>query len=248
MMRPDVDFRSGAIHPIECVKEGWAVIKDEYWMMLAISLVGGVIGAFTLYILIGPMVCGIYLAYLRKVDRGGRASFDDLWAGMKLWRRSIGVTLAIVLPILAWMAITFIAVYLPMLTAATSGRYTDPDEIMRQFYFGMAIDLVVAVVMVCIHSVLMFAFPLIADKGLGSWDAIKLSARASIKNFGGIGGIIGISMLIALAGYLLLCIGLYLIIPIITAANVAAYRKVFPGTSSPLADMGPPPPTAYQGL
>ncbi len=88
--------------------------------------------------------------------------------------------------------------------------------------------------MVCVHSLLIFSFPLIIDRNLSSWEAIKLSARASLKNIGGIGGMIAVNLGLAIAGYLAFCIGLYLVIPIITAANVLAYRKVFPRISPPL--------------
>jgi hypothetical protein len=42
-------------------------------------------------------------------------------------------------------------------------------------------------------------------------------------------------------------IGVYLTMPLILAANVVAYRKIFPGRLElPLPQ--PPPPNAYQGL
>jgi uncharacterized membrane protein len=90
------------------------------------------------------------------------------------------------------------------------------------------VDVVVALVMVCFHSLLIFCFPLIVDRGLSSWDSIKLSARATFKNLGGIGGMIGLNFLMALAGLLLFCVGIYLVIPLLTASNLVAYRKVFP--------------------
>jgi len=32
-MNPNpVEFRSGVISPVECVKEGWQLIKDQYWL------------------------------------------------------------------------------------------------------------------------------------------------------------------------------------------------------------------------
>ncbi len=39
-----------------------------------------------------------------------------------------------------------------------------------------------------------------------------------------------VGFFVSLAGYLLFCIGVYLTLPIIFAANTVAYRKVFPGT------------------
>jgi uncharacterized membrane protein len=75
---------------------------------------------------------------------------------------------------------------------------------------------------------------------------MKLSARAALKNKGGIAGMIAVNFVLVLAGELAFCVGLYLVIPVITAANIVAYRNVFP-RQSPLS-LDPPPPTAYQGL
>ena len=55
------------------------------------------------------------------------------------------------------------------------------------------------------------------------------SARASLKNIGGIAGLIGVNLLVlALAGELVFCVGLCLVIPLLTATSLVAYRKVFP--------------------
>ncbi|HTH52201.1 MAG TPA: hypothetical protein VL501_09725, partial [Pyrinomonadaceae bacterium] len=87
---------------------------------------------------------------------------------------------------------------------------------------------------------------LIVDRDLSSLDAIKLSARAAFKNLGGIGGMIAVNFVLALVGEAACGVGLYLVIPILMAANVVAYRKVFPALSRPTLE--PPPPTAYPEL
>jgi len=66
---------------IECVKEAWELIK------MSIGYVGGVdrralIGAVSMYVLIGAMVCGIFRCYLKKID-GGPVKFDELFEGFK---------------------------------------------------------------------------------------------------------------------------------------------------------------------
>jgi uncharacterized membrane protein len=223
----DLPFTQGQIQPIQCVKEAWALIKADYWILFAISIVGAMIGGISMYILIGPMICGIFLAYLKTLD-GGKPSIDDLWVGFNYFWPSLGVTIAIVLPIVIWVAIMFVTIYLPIITAAVMGDKADQNAILGTFVAGFVVDMIVALVMVFIHSLLIFAFPLIVDRGLSSWDAMKLSARAVLKNLGGIGGLIAVNFGLALAGELAFCVGLYLVIPIITAANLVAYRKVFP--------------------
>ncbi|MFM9904200.1 MAG: hypothetical protein ACKVQJ_06475 [Pyrinomonadaceae bacterium] len=228
----NAEFTSGQIRPIECVKEAWALIKDDYWMLFAISILGAMIGGLSMYVLIGAMVCGIFYSYLKKID-GGKVSIDDLWVGFKFFWPSLLVTVAIVVPLVVWMVIMFATIYLPIITAAVMGNKANESAILGTFLVGFVIDIVVAVIMVCIHSLLIFCFPLIVDRGLTSWESMKLSARAVLKNIGGIGGLIALNFVLALAGELAFCVGLYLVIPIITATNIIAYRKVFPKISSP---------------
>jgi hypothetical protein len=241
----NLEFTLGQIRPIECVKEAWELIKDDYWILFAISLVGALIGGISMYVLIGAMICGIFYCYLKKID-GGKVVFDDLWVGFKYFWPSLGLTLAVVVPIVVWIVIMFVTIYVPLITAAVMGNKANDKAILGTFAVGFAIDLVVAIIMVCIHSLLIFAFPLIVDRGLSSWEAMKLSARAALKNVGGIGGLIGVNFIMALLGELACGIGLYLMIPIITAANLVAYRKVFPKADQP--SFAPPPPNAYHGI
>src|ERR1043166_6924971 len=239
------EFNAHAIQPIECLREAWELIKDDYWLLFAVSIVGALVGAVSLYALIGAMICGIFGCYLKKVD-GGKVRFDDLWLGFKFFGPSLRVTIAFVVPIVAFALIMFLTIYLPLITAAVMGNKANESAILGSFLLGSAIDIVVAVVMVCIHSLLMFAFPLIVDRGLSSWDAMKLSARAVMKNLGGIGGLIVVNFVLVLLGEAAFCVGVYLVIPIITATSLVAYRKVFPAPEN--RNFAPPPPTAYQGI
>ena len=223
----NLEFNMGVIKPIECVREAWALIKDDYWILFAVTLTGALIGSILFYVLIGAMICGIFGCYLKKID-GGHVVFDDLWIGFKFFWPSLPVTVAIVVPMVVWIILMFITIYLPIVTAAVMGDKADDSLILGTFFAGFAIDIVVVVIMVCLHSLLIFCFPLIVDRGLSGWKSMKLSSRAVVKNLGGIGGMIALNFGLALLGELAFCIGLYLVIPIITAANLVAYRKVFP--------------------
>lgn len=223
-----MEFTTGQIRAVECVKEAWALIKSDYWMLFAISLVGALIGGISMYVLVGAMVCGIFAAYLKVIDGRGRATIDDLWTGFTFFWPSLGLTLAVVIPIVVWMVIMFATIYLPIITAAVMGDKANETAIFGTFAVGLVIDVVVAIGMTLIHSLLMFAFPLIVDHGMTSWPAMKLSARAVLKNLGGVGGLILVNFGLALAGELACGFGLYLVIPILTATNLVAYRKVFP--------------------
>ena len=51
----NTEFKTGVINPVECVKEGFERIKNDYWLLFAILLVGGLIGGATMYVLAGAM-------------------------------------------------------------------------------------------------------------------------------------------------------------------------------------------------
>ena len=55
----NLEFTTGQIRATECVREAWAIIKDDYWLLFAIAIVGAMIGGISLYVLIGAMICGI---------------------------------------------------------------------------------------------------------------------------------------------------------------------------------------------
>ena len=229
-MTPELTFNTGVIKPVECLKEAWELIKNDYWLLFAISLVGGMLAGVTMYVLLGAMVCGIIGCYLKKID-GEALKFDDLWAGMKYLVPSIPIALLFVAPIVVYFFAVFFTIYSPMIMLAVMGDRVDPSALLATFGIAIVIDLIVAVLMTCLHSLIIFAFPLLIDRNLGAIGAIKLSARAALKNIGGIAGLILLQFGIVLLGELAFCVGIYLTIPILTATSLVAYRKVFPKLS-----------------
>src|SRR5436190_1440105 len=181
------EFRTGVIKPIECVKEAWELIKPNYWLLFAIFVVGALIGAFTAYVLIGAMICGIMYCFLRQID-GYDVKFEDLWKGMGFFWPSLPVTILFVVPIVTWIIVLFVTIYLPIIMAATLGERLSSDELLGVLGGAFAVDLVVALVMISLHTMLTFSFPLIVDRKLTGFTPIAVSARAVLKNLGGIGG------------------------------------------------------------
>ncbi len=237
----NTEFRTGVIKPVECVKEGWELIKNDYWILFAVSLVGGLIGGFSFYILLGAMVCGIFYCYLQAID-GERVSFEGLWKGFSYFAPGLVVTLFIVVP----MIVVYAIIYAPFVMAMVMGSKLSESEMMTLLFGAIAVDLVVIVIMVCFHTLLMFSFPLIVDRNLSGFQAMKTSARAVWKNMGGVVGLILVNFVLAFLGYLALCIGLYFVIPVMIAGNVVAYRKVFPAPNE--RNFNPPSPQFYQGI
>jgi len=237
-----VEFNIGAIKPIDCVREAWESIKSDYWLLFAISIVGALISGATLYVLFGALACGIFYCFLRKVD-GETIAFDDLWKGFGWFGPGLVVAIAIVVP----MVIIYGVIYGPILAAMIMGQTMSQDDLVTILVSAFAIDLLLIVIMVCFHTLLMFSFPLIVDRGLSGIGAITTSAKAVWKNMSGVAGLIAVNFGLVFVGYAALCFGIYLVIPVLIATNAVAYRKVFPRLSGGQFTT-PPPPTVYEGI
>ena len=223
MQNLPTNFQVKVIRPVECFKEGWELIKADYFLLFAITLLGAMIGGISLYILIGAMVCGIYGCYLRKID-GKPVSLDDLWKGFAYFVPSLLVTILIVVPLIVMVGI----LYFPLIAAMVLGSKLSPDELLSLFLGSLAIDIIVSIVMVCFHTLLLFSFLLIVDRKLSGFQAVLTSAKAVWGNLGGVAGIFGVGFVLALIGAMACGVGIYFVIPIIFAGYTVAYRKIFP--------------------
>lgn len=97
---PGIPYNPGAVEPMECLKTGWALVKSQYWLFFGISAVGLLIASVVpLGILMGPMMCGIYLAYF-QVRRGQPIEFGILFKGFDHFGQSLIATLIHIVPIL----------------------------------------------------------------------------------------------------------------------------------------------------
>ena len=237
----NTEFKTGVIKPIEIYKESWELMKDQYWLIFAVTIVGMLIGGLVPVILIGPMICGIYMCLFQKID-GKPVVFDSLFKGFDYFMPGLIVAVVITVPII----ILLLTIYIPMIGMAVAGQKMKESEIIP-FLIGIFVfEFVAAIIMVCFHTLLMFAFPLIVDRKLTGVQAIKVSAKAVWHNLAGVAGLMGVGIVVGVMGYLALCVGIYLVIPLIFMSNAVAFRKIFPALAAD--QFAPPPPTAYPGI
>lgn len=236
-----IDFNTGVIRAFDCYREAWEMIKPQFGMIFVIMLVGMLIGG-TVSILMGPMMCGIYLV-LFDVQEGREARFDRLFNGFQFFLPSFLLMIFIMLPVV----VMFLIIYLPLIAMTLAGGRMDESQVMAFLVTTFVVEAVFILFMVCFHTLLLFSFPLIVDKKLSVVQAVKWSVKAVWRNLSGVASLFGVGFLVSLAGMLLFCVGIYLAMPLILASTVVAYRKVFPGSlDGPLPQ--PPPPNLYQGL
>ena len=244
-----IPFRRGVVQPVECLKAGWNLVRDEYWLFVGMCAVGMIIGsAVPLGILMGPMMCGLYLAFFRK-RRGLPIEFGTLFKGFDYFGQSVVAALLHVIPIMVVVVGCYIFLYVgmvaTMVAASQAGEEAAPVA-MLSFVFIILIFYAFIMLLVILISVgFMFAYPLIVDRGVPGFDAVKLSFRAGFSNFWRLLAMSLLGGLLSIGGALLCYVGIILVFPITLSAAAVAYEQVFglsePGDLAP--NLPPPPPT-----
>jgi hypothetical protein len=222
------EFSAGAVRPVDCLRDGWTLVKDSYLVFLLITFVGVLIAGTVPIVFIGPMYCGIFFSLLRKMDTG-QAEFGDLFKGFERFVPSLVVSVFFILPVFAVMILLFGGF---LLSAAGFSAMMPGDQreaALSASLLAMGIPLALAILLVSlVQSLALFAYPLTMERGLSGAESIKLSARAVWANLGGIFGLLALQFVVAIGGLLLCGIGVYLVMPLLFAMVAVAYRQVFP--------------------
>lgn len=230
-------FNRGVVNPVECLKAGWALIKEQYWLFLGITAVGLLIGSLgPMAILLGPMMCGIYLCLFARL-RGEPVSFELLFKGFDYFAQSVIATLIQVVPVMLLLLpiyIIFFALFMSKMNnprMRRRGAQVDPSELYPLFAGMFVVVLIVVLIGALIGAFFIFTYPLIVERRLAALDAVKTSIRAVMGNLGGVLGLLALNMLLGFAGMLLCYVGAFLVMPIGLAAWAVAYKQVFPANT-----------------
>ena len=240
-----IEFKRNAVSPIECIKSGWNLIRSQYWLFVGITAVGMLIGTMVpLGILLGPMMCGIYLA-LFEVRRGRPIEFGTLFKGFDYFGDSLIATLLHMVPIVIILIpayIVFLVFYVGLMVTMTQGGEPNPAGFIGFMLVFAIFWLVVMVLLVVMGVLFAFAYPLIVHRRLSGLNAVKLSIRAGMANFWPLLGMMLLTTLMNFFGVVLCYVGAFFVLPIGFAAIAAAYEQVF-GLEDVQPPLPPPPPT-----
>jgi hypothetical protein len=268
----DIPFNKGAVRASDCISEGWNLIKGQFWLFFLFVTIGALIIGFIpilRWFVYGPMLVGAYYAVLRRA-KGEFVSAEAFMKGFGMFLpamivgliESLGQLLNDVVSIFAnGLSLLLQSLHLdknlPGSTPPFGANNFSPTDELGQIFAGLVGLVLVIVVVAVVVSVLitfiwritfMFALPLMADHPeLTPVQAISLSAKAGWSNPGGIVLLIILQWLVSLAGVLALCIGIFFVIPIIVASDIAAYRMVFPEAAPIPSIYNEPPEPQYYG-
>jgi hypothetical protein len=238
------EFRRKAVEPVECIKAGWNLIRSQYWLFVGLSVVGVLIGSVVPFgILLGPMMCGIYLT-LFKTRRGQPVDFNDLFKGFDYFGDSLIATLLHMVPVLVIFVPSYIVFYIGLLFMMPRNAEPDPKALFGFFGLFAVFWIVMVVILIIVSVAFTFAYPLIVDRRLSGLNAVKLSIRAGMANFWQLLGMLLLNGLVSFVGVLFCYVGVFLVLPVTFAAIMTAYEQVFglaAGEAQPY--LPPPPPT-----
>lgn len=230
MNQESVSFARADISPVAYLGEAWARVKDQYWLFLGITAVGMLLGSMApLGLLLGPMMCGIYLCY-RQQAKGLPIAFDMLFKGFDHFGEAfiasllmLAASLVLILPMIA-------AVFVAMLMGVVGGIAGHGAEGGAAFlgcFLFAAVFLFVLLGSALIGVFFTFTYPLIMDRGLPGMEAVKLSFRAARANLGGLLLLALVNALLTFAGLLCCYVGALFILPLTFGTHWICYERVF---------------------
>lgn len=242
---PPVSFQRNAVSPVECLKGGWNLIKGQYWLIFAMCIVSLMIGSVVpMGILVGPMMCGLFLTFF-NIRRGEPFEFGTLFKGFDYFGPAVIATLLHVVPVMVIVIPAYVLFYVFFFVSIVAQGQSDPNPVallVIMLVFALFWIVVVGVLMV-VSIGFMFVYPLIVDRRMQGFDAVKLSFKAAMANFWRLLGLVMLNFLLGLVGLMLCVVGVYLLIPIGYAATAIAYEQVFGlGDQRDYANVPPPPP------
>ena len=247
--RPDADAEFARVAgrrlaPLSAIQRGMALVFAQpgptigisaliMVMMMAAGFVPCV-GSIVQIAVMGPLTAAWYGYFLRHI-RSQTAALEDVFAVFSspdlLHMIAVHVIVTVIsfvliLPLIAIVFFTMIG------TAAATAAAADPDAaplvaffpFFSVFALGM---LPVFAALTYLTMAFMFAPVLVLDRGHAFWPAMRLSMRVVNGRLLPMLGLVLLAWLIALAGLLALCLGIFVAMPIIMASYAYAYEDLF---------------------
>ena len=229
-----------------CVGNAWELLKGNFGIVFGgvaiflliefgISALAqipflGIIFSIGSIIITGPLMGGVYYFMLKNIRRQP-TEIGDIFAG---FRMSFGQLLLgyIVLVLLVSVA----ALPGMIITAVPIFVMVDHNAAQVALVLVAAMGLILAIIPAIYLSVCwLFTLPLIIDRQMEFWPAMKASRRMVSKHWWLVFGLTIVCSLVKLVGFVACCVGLFFTLPVAFGATMYAYESLF----SPPASRAP---------
>lgn len=227
-----------------CIARGWELLKANFGVLfggvmiyLGVEFLIGLLSAiplvrilFTLanWVIAGPLMGGLLYLFVRVI-RGEAAAAGDVFDGFRrafaqLFLGQLVTSLLMGLCLLPAVAAGVI-ILLPSIT-----HHTTPEA--AQWLMVGAVALLCLIPMLYLQVNWMFTLPLIVDKEMEFWPAMKTSWRRVNVHWGQCFGLMVLVGLVNVLGLLLCLVGLLVTVPIGLGALMYAYETIFSGDNA----------------
>ena len=225
-MDEEIAYRKASIRPVGLLSDAKDLVGEQYWLFVAICLVGTIIGSLApMAILMGPMMCGIYLCFSRR-DDNETVEFEVLFKGFDFFVESLIASLLMFAAMMVILIPTYLIVWASMFAFIVANQNNPPPPMILTVI--PAIYLLIFVLMILVSLMFVFVYPLIADRGLKAIPAIKASFRGVIANFGGVLGMVLLHALISVVASCFCFVPALFLMPLSFGATFLAYRQIYP--------------------
>lgn len=213
-----IEAAGWSLSATSCVGRGWAIVKENFWLTVgATFLVYLVVAAagmvpFGGLVVQGPLFGGLMWMILKLIRREPAAVGDAFQGFNRGWGQLVGVSLV---PSLLAMICVLPGVAFFIGASASAGQGEPPVAMLA---IGGLLGFVGLLAAIYFTIGWMFALPLVADKQMPFWPAMKLSRRIVGMHWWQVFGVLFLSGLI-MAGFMIVGIGI--IVAIIAAASAS---------------------------
>jgi hypothetical protein len=209
---------TGTVDMGRWLNAGWELIRNDLLTFGVASFLAVLLSVLSCYVLLGPMICGMYMMAFRKLTHG-TVEVGNLFDG---FRRFLWAFLG--------MLLMGVVVYVPMFILQIPMMvisFTDPNNVTGTllatgFYYVTAIPLSVLV-----GGATLFVFPHIAARNANPVDAFAASFQVFRRNILMFALCSFVFSLVMQLGVCAVCIGLFITVPMVVAAIAQAYADHF---------------------
>lgn len=222
-----------------CISKGWNLLQNNLGLLIGAILVylvsqiifsalgmipyiGWIFSLLNLLV-VAPLMGGLFYITLQAI-RSQRTSVGDVFEGFRraFMQLCLGYIVPAIFTALCFIPVAIVGVIVLLPTLASK----QPPEIgMIMMLVGVGLVCLIPAMILSVNW--MFTLPLVVDKGLNFWTAMRTSWKKVTQHWWQIFALLLLVGLVNLGGLILCCVGLIFTIPLGIAATMYAYETIF---------------------
>jgi hypothetical protein len=225
MQNNGIKIRKTTTSVFDYLKQGYDLIRGEYWLFFSVIAVGLIISSFAPFgILTGPFMCGIFICYRIK-SQGNKFEFGKLFKGFDYFLDALLVTL-LQLAASLFIMVPVILLLIGAITGIAVAHEYSNDVIL---FFLLCFLVAIVLLTICLFTFLtmpfQLAYILIVDFQFKAWDAVKSGFKSTWLNFMKLTGLIWLILVLVGFGMCLCYVGMFFVLPVIFGAIFQFYQE-----------------------